>query len=261
MTMDNSGRVEIRVTGKVGNELLSPENFDIREIKGLFDVVETLLYPSQKVARAPISFSMENGSVRNIFKTSLQSAATFMTIVSLVQKVGSLDVLDLNTARALYEVQKSAVRTGFVYEFGKPEDETPTLTISNKTSYHINENLWADAEFYFYGTLINAGGKDKSNIHLQTKDNGVIILATEREFLQDQKDNLLYKQFMVRASGKQNITSGLIDTSSLHLIDLTPYDPAYNEQYILRLIKRASNKWADIVDADDWISELRGTNG
>lgn len=259
--MDNSGRVEIRVTGKVGNAPLSPENFDIREIRGLFDVVESLLYPNQKTPRAPISFSMEEGSVRNIFKTTIQSAATFLAIISLAQEKNTLDVLELNTARALQEVQKSAVRTGFTYEFGKPDTEIPVLTITNKTSFYINENLWADAEFYFYGMLINAGGKDKTNVHLLTKDNGVIIFSTEREFLQAQKENLLYKRFMVRAKGKQNISSGTIDMSSLHLLDLTPYDPSYNEQYLANLIKRASSKWYDIEDADQWISKIRGTNG
>lgn len=259
--MDNSGRVEIRVIGRVGNEPLSPENFDIREIKGLFDVVETLLYPNQKVIRDPISFSMEDGSVRNVFKTTIQSATTFITIVSQAQQSGSLDVLELSTAEALQEVQKSAVRTGYTYEFGTPGNDVPALTISNKTSFHINENLWVDAEFHFYGVLINAGGKDKTSIHLQTKDNGVIVLATERDFLQGQKDNVLYKQFMVRATGRQNITSGVIDMSSLHLLELTPYDPSYNEQYLAKLIKRASPKWADVADADQWISETRGTNG
>jgi hypothetical protein len=261
MEMDTSGKVEIRVTGNVGNEPLSPENFDIREIKGLFDVVETLLYPNQKISRNPISFSMKEGSVRNIFKTTAQSAATFITIVSLAQKSGSLDVLDLNTAKALQEVQKSAVRTGYTYEFRTPGHEIPALTISNRTTFHINENLWADAEFYFYGVLINAGGKEKTNIHLQTKDNGVIILATEREFLQEQKDNLLYKRFMVRATGRQNITTGVIDMSSLRLVELTPYDPSYNEQYLAKLIKRASHKWSDVADTDQWLSEIRGTNG
>jgi len=259
--MDNTGKIEIRVTGSVGNEPLSPENFDIRDIKGLFEVVETLLYPNQKITRAPITYSMKDGSVRNIFKTTMQSAATFIAIVSLAEQSGCLDVLDINTAKALQEVQKSAVRTGYIYEFGTPDNETPALTISNKTTFHINENLWADAEFYFYGVLINAGGKDKTNIHLQTQNNGVIILATEREYLQDQKENLLYKQFMVRAKGRQNINSGAIDMSSLHLMELTPYDPSYNEQYLAKLIKRATPRWADVKDADKWLTEIRGTNG
>lgn len=261
MGMDTSGNVEIRVNGKVGNEPLSPHNFDIREIRGLFDVVETLLYPNQKVSRDPISYSIEEGSVRNIFKTTAQGAATFIAIISLAQQTGSLDVLELSTAKALQEVQKSAIRTGYTFEFGVCGFDKPALSISQNTNYHINEKIWADAELYFYGTLINAGGKDKSNIHILTKDKGVIILATEREFLQDQKNNLLYKQFMARAIGRQNITSGVIDMSSLRLIELTPYDPLYNEQYIERLIKRATPRWSDVRDSDLWLSEIRGTNG
>ena len=259
--MDGSGRIEIRVIGHLGNEPLTPENFDIREIKGLFDVVETLLYPNQKISRAPISYSLESGSVRNVFKTTLQSAATFMAIVNLVSQTGSLDGLEINTARAIQEVQKPALRNGYTYEFGTPGYAAPALVISEKTSYHINENLWADAEFYFYGVLVNAGGKDKTNIHIQTKDNGLIVIATEKEFLQDREDNVLYKRFKVRASGRQNISSGAIDMASLHLLELTPYDPTYNEQYLARLIKRASPKWADVGDANKWLSEIRGTNG
>jgi len=259
--MDDSGKIEIRVVGRLGNEPLSPDNFDIREIKGLFDVVETLLYPNQKISRAPISYSLEAGSVRNIFKTTLQSAATFLAIVNLVHQTGSLEGLELNTARALQEVQKSAISNNFTYEFGIPGNDTPALVISSKTSYHINENLWADAEFYFYGVLVNAGGKDKTNIHLHTKDNGLITIATEKEFLQDLKENVLYKYFMVRAVGRQNIISGAIDLSSLRLLQLTPYDPSYNDQYLARLIKRASPKWEDVGDADKWLSEIRGING
>lgn len=80
--MEESDKIEIRVIGRMGNDPLSPENFDIREIKSLFDVVETLLYPNQKNSRAPVTYSLETGSVRNIFRTTRQSAAAFIAIVS-----------------------------------------------------------------------------------------------------------------------------------------------------------------------------------
>lgn len=99
------------------------------------------------------------------------------------------------------------------------------------------------------------------NIHIQTKDYGVIMIATEKEFLQDREDNVLYKNFMVRATGRQNNTTGAIDLSSLHLLERTPYDSKYNEQNLARLIKRASPKWANVGDADKWLSEIRGING
>lgn len=259
--MDEFGRIEIKVVGHVGNEPLSPENFDIREIKSLFDVVETLLYPNSKLTRAPITYSLEEGSVRNIFKTTLQSAATFLATLNVVNQTGSLSGLELSTAKAFQEVQKSAVKNDFRYEFGTPDNESPTLIISRHTSYHINENLWANTDFYFYGTVINAGGKDRTNIHLQTKDHGLITIATPREVLADQKENILYKQFTIRAKGRQNISTREIDPASFELIEMTPFDPNYNEQYLASLIKKASIRWRGIEDADKWLSKIRGING
>lgn len=259
--MAEYGKIEIRVIGHIGNAPLSPENFDIREIKSLFETVEALLYPNQKSSRPPITYSQKNGSVRNIFRTTRQSAKAFLAVVSMVQQSGSLMGLELPTARALQEVQKSATRNNFIYEFGDPEEATPSLIISKDTYFHINEDLWAAAEFYFYGILINAGGKDKTNIHLQTKDNGLLTIATEKEFLQERKENILYKYFTVRAHGRQNIVTGEIDTSSLQLISLTPYNRGYNEHYLDELIKKASPKWEDVKDVDKWISDIRETNG
>lgn len=259
--MSDSGRIEIKVSGQIGNQPLSPDNFDIREIKGLFDVMEDLLYPNQKFNRSTISYSIESGSVKNIFKTSVQAATAFIAVASMIQQSGSLDGLELPTAKAIQEIQKAANRNGFIYQFGIPGNEHPSLTISNESSFHINESLWADAEFYFYGIIVDAGGKDKTNIHLQTKDNGVISIETEKEFLQDREDNVLYKHFKVRASGRQNIVTGAIDFSRLHLLELTKFDPKYNEEYLSRLIKKASATWKDVHDADAWIYQIRGING
>lgn len=259
--MEQYGQIEIKVVGNIGNEPLSPGNFDIREIGALFNVVETLLYPNSKLTRAPITYSLEEGSVRNIFKTTLQSAATFLATLNLVNQTGSLAGLELSTARAFQEIQKSAVKNGFTYEFGTPDNELPSLVISRHTSFHINENLWANTEFYFYGMVINAGGKDRTNIHLQTKDYGLITIATPRNVLEAQKENILYRHFTVRAKGRQNIATREIDPTSFELLEITPFDPNYNEQYLANLIKKASPRWKGIKDADKWLSKIRGING
>lgn len=210
-----------------------------------------MLYPNQKYCRAPITYSLEPGSVRNIFKTSLQGAKAFIAIASMVQQSGSLMGLELPAARALQEVQKAAIRNNFTYEFRTPHDDSPSLVISKDTTFHINEDLWANAEFYFYGMLINAGGKDKTNIRLQTKENGLLTIATQKEYLQERKENILYKYYTVQALGRQNIVTGEIDTSSLQLITMTPYDTSYNEQYLANLIQRASPKWKDVKNVDN----------
>lgn len=109
--------------------------------------------------------------------------------------------------------------------------------------------------------LVNAGGNDKTNIHLNTKEHGVLTIATEKDFLMDLKENVLYKYFKVRASGRQNIDTTEIDTSSLRLLELNPYDPTYSEQYLAGLIRKASPKWKNAGDADEWLSRIRGING
>lgn len=257
--MRDYGLVEIRVSGNIGNHPLSPENFDIREIEILFHVIQDLLYPNKKERRAPITFSYEKGSVKNIFKTSLQSVAVFSAILGLVNENGNLDGLELPVARALDLVQKSAIRNNFTYEFGIP-NQAPKLIISHSTTYQFNDDLWADAEFYFYGTLISAGGKDKSSIRLNTEDYGVLTFTTNQEFLKSLKQNVLYKQFAVHAKGRQNIYTNETDTSSLQFLDMESYDDRYDDDYLNQLIKRASPSWDDVEDVDEWLNEIRGLN-
>lgn len=59
-----------------GNESLSPDNFDIRELKKLLDGIEDMLFPNSKQGRPTITYSVESGSVRNIFRTSWQTVVS-----------------------------------------------------------------------------------------------------------------------------------------------------------------------------------------
>ena len=117
-------------------------------------------------------------------------------------------------------------------------------------------NVWVDAEFYFYGILTNAGGKSKANIHLDTSDYGLITIETGKDYLEGQEQNLLYKKLGVRASGKQNLETGEIDTKSLSLIELIDYDPNFDSNYLDVLIKKAKKSW-DGVDTNGWLNNLR----
>ena len=67
------GTIEIHINGKNGNEPLSPDNFDIREVKKLLDGIEDMLFPNNKNNRPMVSYCIESGSVRNIFRTSVQT--------------------------------------------------------------------------------------------------------------------------------------------------------------------------------------------
>ena len=256
--MENLGNIEITIVGSRGNIELSPDNYDIREIITFLQTAENLLFPTSKKDRPTISYSIESGSVRHIIKTSLQAVIGFNAIIGQIGSSNSIDFLETQSAQALETLQENAIKNNFDLSIKTSLDQSNELKITNKTRFTRSQNFWVDAEFYFYGTLTNAGGKNKANIHLDTEELGSLTIQTDREFLGEKEKNLLYKDFGVRAIGKQNIQTSEIDKSSLKLIELIDYSPKYDHQYLSHLMKKATSKWTDIKNADDWLNSIRG---
>ncbi len=255
--MDKIGDIEIRVVGKSGNLELTPNNYDIKHIASLLQNVEDLLYPNNKKNRPLITYDIEEGSVRHIFKTPIQYIIGFSAILSQVQNTNSIDFLDLKTARAIESIQNISLEKDYEFQIKTSVKEETELTINASTNFFRVENTWVDAEFYFYGILKDAGGKSKANIHLDTDDFGYVTIETGQDFLMNQEHNLLYKKYGVRATGKQDIETGEIDTKSLKLIELVDYNPKFDIDYLSALISKAKQSWEG-VDTDEWILNLRG---
>ncbi|MCB0735938.1 MAG: hypothetical protein KDC92_00400 [Bacteroidetes bacterium] len=255
--MDKIGDIEIRVIGKSGSKELHPDNYDIRHIASILQNVEELLYPNNKKDRPLLTYNIQEGSVRHIFKTPAQYVIGFSAVLAQVQATQSIDFLDLKTARALENIQKLSIEKDYSFEFNTSVNEGVALVINPQTHFYRTENIWVDAEFYFYGILTNAGGKSKANIHLDTSEFGSLTLNTNKDFLEGQEENLLYKQFGVRVIGKQNAETGEIDTKSLELIELIDYEQKYNSEYLSTLISKAKKSWKG-VKTDDWLFGLRG---
>jgi hypothetical protein len=255
--VEKIGDIEIRVVGKSGNLELSPENYDIKQIASILQNVEDLLYPNNKKDRPIITYDIEEGSVRHIFKTSIQAVIGFSALLSQVQAQNNIDFLELKTARALEDIQKMSRQKNYEFQIKTSLENDYELKINPSTKFFRTENIWSDAEFYFYGLLKDAGGKSKANIHLDTKDYGYLSIETGEEFLKEREENLLYKKFGVRASGKQNIETGEIDTKSLKLLELIDYNPKFDNDYLNKLINKAKNNWKGI-NANDWLLNMRG---
>ncbi len=255
--MDQRGTIEIRVSGSKGNLELSPDIYDIKEIAQIFDAVESILFSGNKKQRPDISYSIESGSVRHVFKTSFQTIVATSAILASILKTGSIDKLDLPTARAIEKLQSDAVSKHYEFSITTSEWYDGELRITPQTNYRRSSEVWVDAEVYLYGTLTDAGGKDKSNIHLDTKEYGQVTIDSDKEYLKNIRENLLYKEFGVRAQGKQSLATGEIDMSSLRLISLQGYRPIFDENYLNGLIAKASKSWAG-VDVDSYMSDLRG---
>lgn len=255
--MEKIGEIEIRIIGMYGNLEITPDNYDIRQIASILQNVEDLLYPVNKKDRPIITYDIEKGSVRHLFKTSIQTVIGFSALLSQVQAQKNIDFLEVKTARALEEIQKMSRQKNYTFIIKTSLEKNYELKITPSTHFFRTENLWSDAEIYFYGVIKDAGGKSKANIHLDTAEYGYLSIETGEEFLKEREENLLYKKFGVRASGKQNTETGEIDTKSLRLLELIDYNPKFDVDYLNTLINKAKHNWQGI-NADDWLLNLRG---
>lgn len=255
--MEKIGKIEIRVTGKSGNNELNPENYDIKHIVAMLNNVEDLLYPRNNKERPLISYDIENGSVKHMFKTTIQTIIGFSALLGQIDEKQSIDFLELKTARAIENIQMLSREKNYTFQIKTSLSNTYKLTINPKSTFFRNEKIWVEAEFYFYGILKDAGGKSKANIHLDTEEHGYLAIETGKEFLEEREENLLYKNYGVRAKGKQNLDTGEIDTKTLKLIELIDYTPKFDSNYIKNLIKKSENNWTNF-QADGWLNNLRG---
>ncbi|CAM3941623.1 hypothetical protein FLBR109950_09710 [Flavobacterium branchiophilum] len=256
--VEKIGHIEIRITGSKGNIELSPDNYDIREIITILENAENLLYPGDKKERPIISYNIEQGSVKHILKTSIQFIIGFNAIIGQVSNIQEIDFLDLQTAKAFENLQNIAIKKDYIFSIKTSLENSNEVKVDRTTRYIRTEAIWADAEFYFYGKITNAGGKDKANIHILTADFGTIRIQTPISFLEDYEENLLYKSLGIRALGKQHSSTGEIDTTTLKFLELVDYQPKYDDLYLKGLREKAKKSWLDGIDPDSWLKEIRG---
>ncbi|MBX2914167.1 MAG: hypothetical protein KF856_02730 [Cyclobacteriaceae bacterium] len=256
--MEKIGFIEIRITGSKGNIDLSPDNYDIREIISILENAENLLYPSDKKDRPIISYKIEEGSVKHILKTSIQYIIGFNAIIGQVNQVQNIDFLDLATAKAFENIQDISTKRNYIFTIKTSLNNSNEVRVDKTTNYYRTEAIWADAEFYFYGKVTNAGGKDKANIHVLTEELGTVRIQTPISFLEQYDENLLYKTFGIRAIGKQHSETGEVDTTTLKFLELVDYQPTYDEKYLKSLRDKAKKSWLGIINPDDWLKGIRG---
>jgi hypothetical protein len=257
--MDKIGYIEIKVSGSKGNLNLTPDNYDIREIIAILQNAENLLFPSEKKDRPTISYKIEEGSVKHIFKTSIQYIIGFNAIIAQIQQQQNIDFLDLPTAQAIENIQDIARKKDYVFTISTSIDKSNELRVDANTHFYRTEADWVDAEFYFYGKIIDAGGKNKTNIHIHTQEYGVIKISTPVAFFEQLEENIIHKKtYGIRVKGKQNSVTGEFDKDSFEYLELIPYEKKYDEAYLNSLIEKATKNWAQIKDKDAWLHQIRG---
>jgi hypothetical protein len=233
--------------------------YDISELRGLLDYAEQLLFPAiERKSRPIVSYEIKDGSVRHIFKTSLQVIIGFNAVLGQIQSTKNINFLEYSTAKAIYALQETARKQNYSFEISTSIPDTTRLIIDPSTDYSLPDNEWVSGEFYFYGDITNMGGKTNPNVHVSVPGLASFIIKTPKDILAEYDHNPLYKPLGVRAAGRQNLATGEIDSSSLKFVEFIEYAPDYDESYLNSLIGKAKSSWADVGNADEWLRELRG---
>ncbi len=234
---------------------MTPETYDITLMHSVLEYAIALLDLDKRKERPITSYHIESGSVSNVFTTSKQKAIEFASVLALVASTSSIDELDAKTAVAFEGLQKFAIQNNFNVDVFTSESKEHVIHITPSSYFKRTESLWADAEVYYYGTLVDAGGKNKSNIHLDTPD-GLIMIDADKGLLTSIEGNPLYRKFGVRATAKQNIITGDIDRSSLKLIEIIEFEPKFDSKYLEKKMDASTPVWSGI-DADVFLHKIR----
>ncbi len=249
--------IEIRILGNGGDKSLTPASYDIRNIIDILQNMEDLLASIDEKERPLVSYEIQSGSVRHVFTTTKCYVVGFSVLLTQILNTNSLENIDIKAAKAFERLQYASKKNEFTYQISTSVRKDLQLFIKPDTNFIRTSSLWVDTEVYLYGTLTNAGGKSRANIHLDTKEYGLVTIDTGKSFLEGQEQNLLYKKFGVHALGKQNIDTGQIDTKNLKLINLIAYNPTFEKGYVDALIEKGSATWNG-TDSDVWLQEMRG---
>lgn len=257
--MEKTGTIEIRIEGQNGTLKLTPESFDIRELKELLGRVEDLLFPGERKDRPTIGYRVEEGSVRNLFTTSMQAVIAFNAVLGQIRKQENIDFLEVRTATAIEAIQDEAIKKGWAFRLTTGSPDAVELVIDRETNYKRTDDVWVDVELYLYGEVTNAGGKERSNIHVAVPGKGVFIVQTPKKTIADLKESIIYKPYGLRVLGKQNMSTGEVDRNSVQFIELIDHQARFDKAYFDQLRKKAS-PWLKGIDPDAWLNEIRGTD-
>jgi hypothetical protein len=253
--MDLTGEIEIKIEGSVGAQQLSPTLVDIEEIKEILIQTAHLLFPMEKRAQRPlISYQISEGSVRHQFRTLMQTVIGLGAVLGQINAANQIDFLHERSAVAIEKLQQLAWEKNYTITVQAHDQR---LLISKNTRFVRDEQFWVEAEFYLYGELVDAGGKNNPNIHLDTEDYGILNIAVDKEFLKKSEENLLYKKFGLRVLGKQNLQTFEMDRGSLVFVELFDYNTAYSDEYLDKLAQKASLAWQGIANVDEWLNTVR----
>ncbi|MCU0445538.1 MAG: hypothetical protein MUE85_11535 [Microscillaceae bacterium] len=257
--MEKKSYISLKIEGRAGGQKLTPEIYDIADLRDLLSDIEALLFPtiSDKKNRPIISYTIEEGSIVHKFLLPYSVVISFLPILKELNEFKTSAAIETKRIAIVEKMQKKAVELGWTFNLTTSEsrDAKESLLINSLSQFEKPKVNFIRTELIIYGYIFEAGGLHNSNIHLYSQEFGRLIIATDKEILTN-TENRLYKTYGMKVEATQNIESG--ELSNLKLIEFVDYNPIFDEQEFEQLLNVTTPILSQIKDKDAWLAEVRG---
>ena len=255
--MEQDSFIDITIKGITVHGHLRPIDVDINETRALLTDAETLLFPTkaERNERPKMSYSVQEGSVKNLFFVPAANVIMFSALMAEVGKLGTTELLQPKAIEVIDKWQKKAYNSGREYLISSSINKDAFIRISRETKFIAPQTEWIHTSLYLYGEIFEEGGLSNSNLHILTDRYGRLTVDATKEQLTS-GSNKLYNVYGLWVKGKQNIESGAL--KDIVLIDFLTYNLNYDDIVLNQLIDKASASWAGIKNKDNWLQDVRG---
>ncbi len=218
------------------------------------EVSDFLKGSGRDVDPAEVLIAVEDGSLA-LVTTGLLAAATLWADLERLQSPDSLSSIDAKRAAVIERWQTAARQNPHrKYKIADAVAQV-RVAIDSSSDFRRVEDLWVQVEKYLSGRIVDWGGKTRANVHLETEDGTVLVVATTQELLVQEKQNRLYRPTLLHIAAEENLLTGRL--RNLRLLAFEAHRPAYDENEFQQMVSRGTAAWADVPNATEWLEELR----
>lgn len=258
----SSGTIDIKIEGFREGTPLRPDLLDVDEIVELLSNARDFLFPESGKDRSRVSVAFREGSVVLSLDVDPATAIQTQAILADLNANHDLGLLKPKQREAIEGMWNFVAGQNFVLRFGIAEKLMEGLRIDRKTKWMVPEEVWFDEEWYVFGEIVDLGGKTHPNVHIDTKDFGILKIAANKDMLSDDDKNRLYKKQQLRIRIKRNLRTGAFKQGSAQLIEFVDFEADESpDEYLDRLIAASKACMDKMGDPDQWLKKIRGYEG
>lgn len=257
--MSEATSIEFAQHGKTGGVEITPKTIGLSQFNEYNRQVEEFIGGSQRLKLNEVQVEVFQGSYVLCARIPAVVMDSLEPDLILMARQDSLGEIDRRRAEILQKWQQRAKHDpDLSYEIRPKREGLPTIKVSRETDFREGEIVpWVAVEKYLYGQVVDMGGVSKANIHLKPEGSGKkLVIGTSQDYLQEQEENRLYHNALLRVRAEQHYRSG--ELRNIQLISFEDYQPVYSEEALERFVAEGTKAWADVPDAAQWVREVRG---